>query len=209
MGDRVEWRTLERDVLEITAFERPLEYGEHFKKYYGPTIATRANAARTAANPSSTTRLKSLCDEWNRGKPDEHGSRDTSRRRREDRCWFGRLLRRSTVVDQIPFPGGCSQELTVPEERRTRARRRRPAVRVGRAGGGGSRPRAAGTSPGAGSPSALRSESSRRSRRSAMSSRSVAMLSRVTSSPTRSQISRRRSASLFTGVTVTAYGRSR
>ena len=45
-GDRVEFHTLERDVLEITAFERPHDYGEHFKARYGPTIAARANAAR-------------------------------------------------------------------------------------------------------------------------------------------------------------------
>ena len=43
-GDRVESRTLERDVLEVTAFERPRDYGEHFKARYGPTIAARANA---------------------------------------------------------------------------------------------------------------------------------------------------------------------
>ena len=45
-GDRVMFGTLRRDVLEITAFERPRDYGEHFKAYYGPTIAARANAAR-------------------------------------------------------------------------------------------------------------------------------------------------------------------
>jgi SAM-dependent methyltransferase len=46
-GDRVQWRTLDRDVLEVTAFERPRDYGEHFKARYGPTIAARANAVRT------------------------------------------------------------------------------------------------------------------------------------------------------------------
>ena len=40
------FHTLERDVLEITAFERPRDYGEHFTAYYGPAIAARANAAR-------------------------------------------------------------------------------------------------------------------------------------------------------------------
>ena len=45
-GDRVDWRTLERDMLEITAFERPRDYGEHFKSRYGPTIAARANAEK-------------------------------------------------------------------------------------------------------------------------------------------------------------------
>src|SRR3954454_1428004 len=44
--DRMTFRTLDRDVLEITAFEHAHDYGEHFKAYYGPTIAARANAAR-------------------------------------------------------------------------------------------------------------------------------------------------------------------
>src|SRR5215212_2966207 len=37
-GDRVEFRTVERDNLEISAFERAHDYGEHFKARYGPTI---------------------------------------------------------------------------------------------------------------------------------------------------------------------------
>ena len=45
-GDRVEFSTLKRDVLEITAFTDPLDYREHFKQYYGPTISTCANARR-------------------------------------------------------------------------------------------------------------------------------------------------------------------
>ena len=55
-GDRVEFRTLERDVLEITAFERPHDYGKHFKDKYGPTIATQATRARTGARTSSSRR---------------------------------------------------------------------------------------------------------------------------------------------------------
>src|SRR6185295_16433939 len=45
-GDRVEFEKLERDVLEITAFQHPNDYGEHFKQRYGPTIAARENAER-------------------------------------------------------------------------------------------------------------------------------------------------------------------
>jgi SAM-dependent methyltransferase len=45
LGDRVVFRALERDVLEVTAFARPRDYGEHFKARYGPTIAARKNAA--------------------------------------------------------------------------------------------------------------------------------------------------------------------
>jgi SAM-dependent methyltransferase len=70
LGDRVELRTLERDVLEITAFARPQEYGEHFKAYYGPTIAARANAEREGRAGEFDAALDAFCDEWNRGAPD-------------------------------------------------------------------------------------------------------------------------------------------
>jgi SAM-dependent methyltransferase len=66
-GDRVEWTMLERDHLEITAFERPQEYAEHFKSYYGPTIAARANAEKEGREGELDEQLDSFCDEWNRG----------------------------------------------------------------------------------------------------------------------------------------------
>ena len=69
-GDRVDLRTLERDVLEITAFERPGDYGEHFKAYYGPTIAARANAERDSREAEFDEALDRFCDEWNRGTAD-------------------------------------------------------------------------------------------------------------------------------------------
>ena len=47
-GDRVEWGTLERDNLEITAFDHPRDYGEHFKGRYGPTIVAETTRSRTA-----------------------------------------------------------------------------------------------------------------------------------------------------------------
>jgi hypothetical protein len=58
---------LERDVLEITAFERVRDYGEHFKARYGPTIAARANASRNGREAEFDQTLDSFCDEWNRG----------------------------------------------------------------------------------------------------------------------------------------------
>jgi SAM-dependent methyltransferase len=67
MGGRVEFHTLERDVLEITAFERPRDYGEHFKAHYGPTIAARANAARGGREAEFDEALDQFCDEWDRG----------------------------------------------------------------------------------------------------------------------------------------------
>ena len=69
-GDRVDWRTLRRDVLEVTAFERPRDYGEHFKAYYGPTIGARANAAKNGREAEFDESLDRFCDEWNRGTDD-------------------------------------------------------------------------------------------------------------------------------------------
>ena len=69
-GERVSFRTLERQTLEITAFERPRDYGEHFKQRYGPTIAARANAERTGRAAEFDAALDAFCDEWNRGTPE-------------------------------------------------------------------------------------------------------------------------------------------
>jgi SAM-dependent methyltransferase len=69
-GDRVDFRTLKRDVLEVTAFEHPHDYGEHFKTLYGPTIAAQANARRTEREAEFDEALDRFCDEWNLGTPD-------------------------------------------------------------------------------------------------------------------------------------------
>ena len=69
-GGRVDFHRLERDTLEITAFEHPRDYGEHFKAYYGPTIAARANAVRNGREAEFDETLDAFCDEWNRGTPD-------------------------------------------------------------------------------------------------------------------------------------------
>jgi SAM-dependent methyltransferase len=67
LGDRVELRRLERDVLEITAFERARDYAEHFKAFYGPTIAVRAHAEREGRAGELDAALDRFCDEWDRG----------------------------------------------------------------------------------------------------------------------------------------------
>jgi ubiquinone/menaquinone biosynthesis C-methylase UbiE len=69
-GDRVDFGTLEREDLEITAFEHPQDYGEHFKARYGPTIAARANASRDGREAELDEALDRFCDEWNRGTPE-------------------------------------------------------------------------------------------------------------------------------------------
>lgn len=64
-GERVNFRDHQRDNLEITAFEQPGDYGEHFKAYYGPTIATRANAERNGRAAEFDAALEAFCDRWN------------------------------------------------------------------------------------------------------------------------------------------------
>jgi SAM-dependent methyltransferase len=66
-GDRVQFTTQRRENLEITAFAQARDYGEHFKAYYGPTIAARANAERNGRAQEFDTALDEFCDRWNRG----------------------------------------------------------------------------------------------------------------------------------------------
>jgi SAM-dependent methyltransferase len=70
-GDRVELTTLERHMLDIDAFERPHEYAEHYKAYYGPTIAARANASKNGREAELDETLNAFCDEWNLGTPEK------------------------------------------------------------------------------------------------------------------------------------------
>jgi SAM-dependent methyltransferase len=69
-GDRLALRTLERQVLEVTAFERPHDYAEHFRARYGPTIAVLANARKDGREAELVQALDALCDEWDRGTPE-------------------------------------------------------------------------------------------------------------------------------------------
>jgi len=70
LGERVELSTVERDVLDVTAFTHPRDYGEHFKQRYGPTIAAQANARKDDREPEFEAALDAFCDEWNRGTED-------------------------------------------------------------------------------------------------------------------------------------------
>ena len=70
-GDRVDFRTLDRELLEITAFEHPHDYGEHFKAKYGPTIAARKNASSDGREGELDDALDRFCDEWNLGTEDQ------------------------------------------------------------------------------------------------------------------------------------------
>jgi SAM-dependent methyltransferase len=70
-GDRVEPGTVKRDVLEVTAFDTPADYREHFKASYGPAIAARANAGKEGREAEFDEALESFYEEWNRGSADD------------------------------------------------------------------------------------------------------------------------------------------
>jgi SAM-dependent methyltransferase len=70
LGDRVELTTVERDVLDVTAFEQPHDYAQHFKDRYGPTIAAQKNARSNGREEELVAALDAFCDEWNRGTDD-------------------------------------------------------------------------------------------------------------------------------------------
>ena len=70
-GERVELEKLERDVLDVTAFQRPDDYGEHFKQRYGPTIAARANAEKEGRAEEFDQTLSEFCAEWNTGSEEQ------------------------------------------------------------------------------------------------------------------------------------------
>lgn len=69
-GERVEFRTVERDTLEITAFPRRGDYVQHFRDYYGPTIATEKNATANGQKDEFVQALAEFEDRWNSGTPD-------------------------------------------------------------------------------------------------------------------------------------------
>jgi SAM-dependent methyltransferase len=70
-GDRVDFHTLEREMLGITAFKHPRDYGEHFKERYGPTIVAQTNARYNGREVEFDEAVDAFCDEWNLGTPDE------------------------------------------------------------------------------------------------------------------------------------------
>ena len=65
--DRLELSYQQRDVLDVTAFAEPRDYGEHFKARYGPTISIRGNAAKNDRADEFDAALDAVCEEWNRG----------------------------------------------------------------------------------------------------------------------------------------------
>ena len=68
-GSRVQWRTQERSMLEVTAFPGEDAYAEHFTSCYGPAIAARANAAATGREQQFDAALAAFCRQQDRGAP--------------------------------------------------------------------------------------------------------------------------------------------
>ena len=67
LGDRVRLDRVERDVLDVTAFDRPHDYAAHFKQRYGPTIVAHSNARANGREAEFESALDAFCDEWNLG----------------------------------------------------------------------------------------------------------------------------------------------
>jgi SAM-dependent methyltransferase len=70
LGDRVKLHTLDRDVLEVTAFADAHDFADHFRERYGPTLVARANAEKNGRADELDAALDRFFEEWNRGTED-------------------------------------------------------------------------------------------------------------------------------------------
>lgn len=66
-GARLEFRRLDRGVLEVSAFESPADFATHFKSRYGPTIAVQANARSQGLEAEFEAALASFTEAANHG----------------------------------------------------------------------------------------------------------------------------------------------
>jgi SAM-dependent methyltransferase len=69
-GADVDFATRQRELLNVTAFEHPRDFGEHFKARYGPTIVAQANARVIGREEEFEAALDQFCEDWNRSTPD-------------------------------------------------------------------------------------------------------------------------------------------
>jgi SAM-dependent methyltransferase len=67
LGGAVDLRTLDRGILEVTAFERAADFAAHFTALYGPAIAARANAERNGRADEFDVAIERFFADWNRG----------------------------------------------------------------------------------------------------------------------------------------------
>ena len=70
LGGRVDFTTMERHILEVTAFDRPADFAEHFKERYGPAIAAQANAAKNGREAEIHEAIDAFFEASNLGTPD-------------------------------------------------------------------------------------------------------------------------------------------
>ena len=70
-GDRVEWTTKERDVLEVTAFQTPRDFAEHFRTSYGPAIAAEDNARKDGREDEFRDALHGFFEQANLGSAED------------------------------------------------------------------------------------------------------------------------------------------
>ena len=64
-------QAIEREMLDVTAFEHPHDYATHFKDRYGPTIAAQKNARANGQEAELEQALDAFTDEWNIGSADD------------------------------------------------------------------------------------------------------------------------------------------
>jgi ubiquinone/menaquinone biosynthesis C-methylase UbiE len=66
-GDRVEFHTHRRELLEVTAFATARDFAEHFRTLYGPAVATRKYANGNGRAAEFDAELEAWAEQWNRG----------------------------------------------------------------------------------------------------------------------------------------------
>ena len=70
-GERVDFGLVRRDVLEVTAFERPPDFREHFETHYGPTIVAQTNARTAGREAEFDSALDQFYVDWNLGSDEQ------------------------------------------------------------------------------------------------------------------------------------------
>jgi ubiquinone/menaquinone biosynthesis C-methylase UbiE len=66
-GDRVDFHTHRREILEVEVFPTAREFAEHFRTLYGPAVATRKYADGNGRAAEFDAALDAFAEEWNRG----------------------------------------------------------------------------------------------------------------------------------------------
>jgi SAM-dependent methyltransferase len=66
-GDAVDWTSVTRATLTVTAFPEPDAFAAHFRERYGPTIAARRNAAADGREAEFDAALERVFREADRG----------------------------------------------------------------------------------------------------------------------------------------------